>query len=51
MMDNYTKSYAKGAVEFDSENLFPKFEKKELGAGEVSLDDYQETKYFSAFKK
>ena len=51
MLDNYSKSYGKGAVEFDSENAFPKFEAGELGPGEVSLDDYQEAKYFSAFKK
>ena len=51
LMENYQRSYAKGAVQFDSENLWPKYEEGELGAGEVSLEDYNESKYFAAFKK
>lgn len=51
MLDNYQKSYAKGAAEFDSENLFPRPEAGELGPGDQSLEDYNEAKYFSAFKK
>jgi len=47
--DNYTQSYTKGAAEgaSDSFSLYPRgFEKGDLAAGEETIEQYAEKKYF-----